>query len=194
MTLLGKAYGALRALLSRRKLETELDDEVRLHLDLETAANVRRGMSAEEARRAALVIFGGVDQAKEGCRDARGGRFLEVLMQDVRYGLRGLRRAPFHAPAGLTLGRGSAQHQRLQHRRRILSPSPTRGARRVGCAAAGCPVPAPPMGLSPLESETTADERSFAIVSSTDGFTCSAAARRGRVRTGVVRHLSTCCR
>ena len=81
-------------MLSRPELETELDDEVGLHLDLETAANVRRGMSAEEARRAALVTFGGVDQAKEGCRDSRGGRFLEVLMQDVRYGLRGLRRSP----------------------------------------------------------------------------------------------------
>jgi predicted permease len=96
-----------RALVSRQRREQELDAELRHHIRLETEANVRRGMTAPEARRAALVRFGGMEQAKERCRESWAGRFLEELGQDVRYGLRGLRRSPgFTAAVALTLGLG----------------------------------------------------------------------------------------
>jgi putative ABC transport system permease protein len=91
----------LRALLQRKRIERELDDELRHHLELASAENVKRGLPAEEARRAALLAFGGVDRVKEEYRDSWGGRALETLLQDVRYGVRNLRRNPGYAAAVL---------------------------------------------------------------------------------------------
>ena len=80
---------------------------MRFHLEMETAENIRQGMNEEEARRAALLSFGGVDQAKENLRDARGLRWLEDMLLDFRYTLRTLRSKPgFAAVALLTLALG----------------------------------------------------------------------------------------
>ncbi|MEO8662604.1 MAG: ABC transporter permease, partial [Bryobacteraceae bacterium] len=77
------------------------------HLDLQIAANVAAGMSSGEARGAALREFGGVAQRMEECRDARGWSWLDGLAQDLRQGLRGLRRNPvFTAVAVISLGLG----------------------------------------------------------------------------------------
>src|SRR6185503_12334522 len=78
----------LRALFRKAEMERELDEELRFHLEKEIEQNLARGMSPEEARLAALRSFGGVERVKEESRDVRGGRFVEELWQDLRYGLR----------------------------------------------------------------------------------------------------------
>ena len=87
----------LRALLHRDSVEEELDAELRFHLEQQTEMYVRSGLSVEEAARRARLMFGGIDGVKEHCRDARGLARIETLWQDIRYGLRGLRRAPAFA-------------------------------------------------------------------------------------------------
>jgi putative ABC transport system permease protein len=73
-----------RALIHKEELEHELDEEMRFHLERDIAQNVQSGMTLEEARYAALKSFGGVDQSKEECRDARRVRPIENTLQDVR--------------------------------------------------------------------------------------------------------------
>jgi putative ABC transport system permease protein len=82
----------LRSLLRKERVEQEMDDELRFHLECQVEENLKAGMSLEEARYAALRQFGGVEQVKEECRDAWGVRFIEALVQDLRFGLRQLRR------------------------------------------------------------------------------------------------------
>src|SRR5262245_25660479 len=84
--MLSRLKTALRALLRRAQAERELDEELRYHIEGQTEQNIRLGMAPEEARTAARKAFGGVEQAKERSRDARGVRLLEELWQDLRYG------------------------------------------------------------------------------------------------------------
>jgi predicted permease len=97
----------LRALLCRSEAEGELDEELRYHLGRQIEQNVAGGMSPQEARRAAVRDFGGLQQAKENCRDARGVSLVEDLWQDLRFGARMLMKKPaFTTVAVLTLSLG----------------------------------------------------------------------------------------
>src|SRR5215813_8848401 len=92
--MLDKLRVRLRALFFRSKLENDLDEELRFHLEREIEANIGRGMNGEEARYRALRSFGGVDRFKEACRDQRGIRWAEEICMDLRYGWRMLLKKP----------------------------------------------------------------------------------------------------
>jgi hypothetical protein len=110
MNWLKKLSLRLLALVRKEKLDLEMAEEMRLHLELRTQANINAGMSPEEARRAARRRFGGVDQIQETCRDQRGVTWIEHLCQEIRYALRTLARARGldpSAPCGKSRSDGS---------------------------------------------------------------------------------------
>jgi predicted permease len=123
-----------RNLVQRARVERDLEEELRGYVDLLAAEKVGRGMSAAEARRAALIEAGGVEQVKEAVRSARAGAFLDTVMGDVRYGARMLARNPGFAAAivaalGLGIGATTAVFSVVDAV--LLRPLPYRDPRQL---------------------------------------------------------------
>ena len=107
MNILRKYLSRLRSVFNKTKQDRELAVEIESHLQFHIDDNLRAGMSPGEARRQALLKFGGVESAKESCRERRGLPWLETTQQDLRFALRSLRNNPgFAAIAILTLALG----------------------------------------------------------------------------------------
>ena len=139
----------LRALFRRSIVEREMNEELELHLELEKQARMRAGATSDEAHLAAIHAFGGLDHVKEAYRDARGTRPMENLIQDLRYGVRILRRNPVLAIAAilcfaLGIGVNSAIFSIVNGV--LIRPLPYRDADRIVLINEGLPKMGPGMG------------------------------------------------
>ena len=85
---------SLRALIHRREMDAEMDDELRDHIERETEKYRRAGFTPNEAVRRAHLALGGSEQVKQQSRDSRGTKFVEDILQDLRYAMRSFAKTP----------------------------------------------------------------------------------------------------
>jgi predicted permease len=134
MKVLRRLVAQLTGLITRHRDEHRLREEIEQHLEQQTAANIRAGMSCEEARRHAVLKFGAVEAVKEAYREQQTLPVLEFVLQDVRYAIRGLLRAPgFMLVAVLTLAIGIGANTSIFSviNAVILRPLPYRDSSRL---------------------------------------------------------------
>src|SRR6266545_4054470 len=134
MTWWRKLQLRLRALFQKPKLDAEMDEEMRSHIEMQTQENIDAGMCAKEARYAALRQFGWVETIKETCREQRGVNWIEHFIRDFRYGLRILRKNPgssLLAVLILALGIGGTTAVFSVADKVLLNPIPGRNSDRL---------------------------------------------------------------
>jgi hypothetical protein len=134
MTPLRVLFRRLLSRFRRDRWESDLDDELQFHLQMETDRHLERGLSPREAHQAALKHFGGVDVTKETYRDQHGLPWLETLLRDARFGVRLLaRHKAFTAVAVLTLALGIGANTAIFSvvNGVLLKPLPFEGSERI---------------------------------------------------------------
>src|SRR4051812_22199986 len=110
MSLFSKGGSLIRNTMRKQRIDRDLSEEVGSYVELLTEKNMKQGMNEEEARRAAMLEVGGVEQVKEEVRSNRVGFSIETFFQDMRYGLRSLGKKPgftVTATVALALGIGA---------------------------------------------------------------------------------------
>jgi len=139
----------LRALFRRSTVEREMNNELAFHFELEKQERMRAGASSDEAHRATMHAFGGVDHVKEAYRDSRGTRPVENFIQDLRYGVRILRRnAPLAIAAILCFALGIGVNSAIFSivNGVLIRPLPYSDADRIVLINEGLPKMGPGMG------------------------------------------------
>ena len=123
-----------RAIFRRKAVENELDAELRFHLEQSVEKRIHAGMTRDEALHATRLEFGGHEQVKEECREARGVNLMETSIQDARFGLRLLRKNPAFtavAIATLALGIGANTAMFSALNTLLLRPLPVENVERL---------------------------------------------------------------
>ena len=177
-----------QTLFERSRIESDLEDELRDYLDREIEREIAAGAAPEEARRLALSSLNGTERLKEECRDARGVRWLEDTLSDVRFAIRTLRKAPIFsvtviAALALCIGVNTAIFSVVDTV--LFRPLPFPDQERLVSVSEGVPgLGFPVMPFScPDYLFVAANNRSFAATGAyqTQSYEISGAERPGRV-------------
>src|SRR5438128_672322 len=193
MSWAGVVAARLRGLFEHKKLERELDDEVRFHLESQIEDNLKAGMNPGEARSAALRSFGGVEPMKEAYRERRAFALVETIAQDIRYALRTLRKSPGFtttsvAVLALAIGANTAMFSVLNAV--LLRPLPYRFPEQLAMLWAEIPSQNVRQGRSAYWNveQWRSQSESFADMALFDGVSSTLTGADRAEKISVVRH------